>query len=175
MNYTLRELTRNDIEKINEWRNNHDIIDNLGAPFRYISKDIDESWFSSYLNTRNNNVRLAIVSCESKSMIGAVYLTNIDWISRAAEFAIWIGEKSEQGRGAGRYATTSVLNHAFNDLGLNRVYLTALTENERARALYKKVGFKEEGILRAAGFKNGKHRDMVVMSILASEYAKSRP
>ena len=41
--YRLRELERKDISTINKWRNNEDIISNLGAPFRYINQDIENS------------------------------------------------------------------------------------------------------------------------------------
>ena len=47
MNYFLRELCRDDIEEINAWRNNREIVSNLGAPFRFINKNIDDAWFDS--------------------------------------------------------------------------------------------------------------------------------
>jgi len=39
-----------------------------------------------------------------------------------------------------------------------------------AKRLYEKVGFKEEGIMREAIFRNGVYHDYVVMSILEDEY-----
>ena len=46
--YRLRELERKDISTINKWRNNEDIISNLGAPFRYINQDIDRTTISDF-------------------------------------------------------------------------------------------------------------------------------
>src|SRR5690554_1056559 len=121
--YSIRELNRDDFLKINTWRNDPSIIDNLGSPFRYVAPNIDQAWLESYFSNRSNNIRLAI--CHEKSgIIGAVYLLNIDWISRNAEFAIWIGEKAHQGKGVGRFFTQKVLIHAFNDMNLHRIYLT---------------------------------------------------
>lgn len=34
--YQLRELERRDLEAINTWRNDSELISLLGAPFRYI-------------------------------------------------------------------------------------------------------------------------------------------
>lgn len=63
-----------------------------------------------------------------------------------------------------------MLRHAFSDLGLNRVELTVLESNSRARSIYEKEGFALEGTLRAAAWKNGRYEDMHVMSILREEW-----
>lgn len=170
MSYFLREISREDMPIINSWRNNPEIIENLGSPFRYVSKEVDDAWFSSYLSSRTSSVRLAIVEAEQEKIIGAVYLTGIDWVCRSAEFSIWIGASESQGKGAGKFATQKTLGHAFNNMGLHRIHLTVLSENLRARNLYKSIGFSEEGNLRQAAFKNGEFKDMIAMSILSNEF-----
>ena len=169
--YYLRELEPSDIVAINEWRNNPDIIASLGSPFRYISSIVDEKWLNSYLSNRSSCIRLAICSSADAKVIGAAYLLNIDWLARNCEFAIWIGDEAAQGYGAGKYATIKTLEHAFFDLNLNSVYLTVLKTNERAASLYKKIGFQVEGVRRQAVFKNGSYTDLVMMSILKSEFS----
>ena len=59
-----------------------------------------------------------------------------------------------------------MLNHAFNDLNLNRIQLRVLENNESAINLYKAVGFKEEGLLREVVIKNNEYQNMFIMSIL---------
>lgn len=170
MNYRLREIEKKDIPIINGWRNKKDLIDFLGAPFRYINEDVDNNWYASYLSNRNSCVRLAIEESSSNVIVGAVYLTSIDWLNRSAEFSIWIGLSEHQNKGVGKFATHKILDHAFKDLGLHRIYLTVLERNARARKLYKSVGFSEEGVLRQAVFKNGCYENMVSMSILMNEF-----
>lgn len=170
MAYYLREICRGDIPEINQWRNDRQIIEQLGAPFRFINQETDDSWFASYLGSRSNNVRLAIVCKGDNKIVGAVYLTGIDWVARSAEFSIWIGCKDHQGKGAGKIAIKGMLCHAFNDLGLNRIHLTVLKNNKRALHLYNSVGFSEEGTLRQAAFKDGNFIDLIKMSILLSEF-----
>ncbi|MGQ9554289.1 MAG: GNAT family N-acetyltransferase [Anaerolineae bacterium] len=39
----------------------------------------------------------------------------------------------------------------------------------------EKCGFKQEGVLREAGYKNGRYFDILVMGILESEWRESHP
>ena len=167
--YRLRELERKDLAEINKWRNDPELISELGAPFRYININVDEKWFDSYMSSRNTAVRCAIVS-EDDVILGLVSLVSIDNLNRSAEFHIMIGSKENQGKGIGTFAVKEMLNHAFNDLNLHRVYLTALETNQRAQHLYEKMGFVTEGKKRASNYKNGKYYDMNMYSILEDEY-----
>ena len=63
-----------------------------------------------------------------------------------------------------------MMTHAFCNLNLQRVYLTALVNNHRAIHLYEKIGFQREGILRHAAFKEGQYQDLVLMSLLREEF-----
>lgn len=168
--YFLRELTSSDIPSINKWRNDSNLVSHLGAPFRYINIETDTKWFEGYLQNRSNAIRLAICRKSDAMLIGAVYLLNIDWLVRQAEFAIWIGDETYQGKGVGKFAIQEVLKHAFLDLNFNRVYLTALIHNCRAINLYEKIGFKKEGVIRQGTFKEGRFIDLVMMSILREDY-----
>ncbi len=62
--YKLRELRREDMVKINQWRNDHELIDHLGAPFRYINLDVDYKWYDNYLLNRSTTIRCAIVGMQ---------------------------------------------------------------------------------------------------------------
>ena len=77
-----------------------------------------------------------------------------------------IGEKSAWGKGLGTEVTRYVLDYAFDALNLNRVHLTVLATNPRAIAVYEKLGFEREGVMRQAQFKRGAYIDVVVMGKL---------
>ena len=55
--YKLRELERKDLTIINSWRNDYELIEQLGAPFRYINLEVDQKWFDCYMSNRGNQVR----------------------------------------------------------------------------------------------------------------------
>ncbi len=167
--YRLRELERKDLREINKWRNDKDLIDCLGATFRFINNEVDEKWFDNYMSGRNTQVRCSIVD-ESDNILGLVSLVKIDNINQSAELHIMIGGLNNRGKGIGTFAVKGVLNHAFFNLNLNRIELTVLSNNERAIALYEKIGFKREGIKRKARYKNGKFVDMILYSLLKDEY-----
>lgn len=166
----LREICRQDIPEINEWRNSRELFNSLGNVFRHINIETDESWYSSYLQNRGNNVRCAICLSSTNEIIGVVYLLHIDYVSGSAEFAIMIGKMENQGKGIGHLATVQMLKHAFQDLNLHRVYLSVLAGNQRAINMYRKNGFKEEGTLRKAVYKNGEYHDVIVMGLLREEF-----
>lgn len=169
--YGLRELERVDIPVINSWRSDKELIDKLGAPFRFINQEIDISWYENYISNRGNTIRCSILN-DKDQVIGLVSLTNINRFNQTAIFHIMIGNSSNRAKGVGNYATNKILKHAFLDMNLNRVELSVLENNQRARALYEKVGFKVEGIKRKAVFKNGDYENMVIMSILKEEFLK---
>ena len=81
-----------------------------------------------------------------------------------------IGEKDYWGRRIPDESISLVLNYGFNELGLNRIYLYTLNNNERARKVYKRNGFINEGILRKHYFCVGEYQDLQVMSILKDDF-----
>jgi len=63
-----------------------------------------------------------------------------------------------------------ILNYAFNELNLYRVGLNVISSNERAFRAYRKAGFREEGRLRAAVYRDGQRQDRILMSVLRDEW-----
>lgn len=167
--YQLRELERKDLKEINKWRNDSELIASLGAPFRYINKEVDEKWFDSYMSNRSNAVRCAIVDQNDDVILGLVSLVSIDHLNQCAEFHIMIGNAENQGKGIGTFATKEMIHHAFYNLNLHRVELTVLEDNKRAQKLYEKVGFVREGVKRQAKYKSGKFVNMLMYSLLKDE------
>jgi diamine N-acetyltransferase len=169
MKIILRELSADDIPFINKWRNDYAVIELLGNNFNYISKEVDELWYRNYLANRSLCRRLAIVDTEIDEIVGTVQLTNIHSINRSAEYSIMIGNKLYWSRGVGFIASKYIVSHAFNDLNLHRIYLTVLEKNTRAIALYKKLGFVQEGLHEQALFKNGHYENLVSMALLSDK------
>jgi len=168
--FRLREIEKKDLEKINEWRNDPELIELLGAPFRYINLDVDLKWYEAYMNNRGNAVRCAITKEDEDNILGLVSLVSINYMNQSAEFHIMIGDKANQGQGVGTFAINEMLNHAFNNMNLQRIELTVLEDNERAKHVYEKLGFVYEGRKRKARYKNGKFVDMLMYSILKTEF-----
>jgi diamine N-acetyltransferase len=167
---TLREIERGDWAQINAWRNDREVVDFLGSNFLFIAEAVDEQWYDSYLSSRDRNIRLAIVTNADDAYIGNVQLTSIHPLNRSAEFSIFIGDKRYWSHGYGREAMLKMLQHGFGDLNLNRIHLTVLDDNERAIRLYESAGFKVEGRLVQAVFKNGSYHDLIAMAALRKDF-----
>lgn len=166
--YKLRELEEKDISIINKWRIDKSVISTLGAPYRFINKEVDMLWYQSYLKNRENTIRCAIV--ESDDIIrGLISLTSINYINRSAIMHIMVGPEF-QNRGVGSFAVKEIIEYAFETIGLNRIELAVLSDNENAIKLYKKNKFQIEGTKREACYKDGKYKDMYIMSLLKKEY-----
>lgn len=164
--YYLRELQKDDLPKINTWRNDQELITMLEAPFRYINLRVDEMWFDAYMLNRANTVRCAIVRKGDDAILGLISLVNIDYMNQKAELHIMIGDKENQGKGIGTYAINTIIQHAFNNLNLHRIELSVLEENLRAQHVYEKAGFVCEGCKRKAVYKNGKYVNIRMYAIL---------
>ncbi|KAG1749191.1 acyl-CoA N-acyltransferase [Suillus lakei] len=76
------------------------------------------------------------------------------------------------GKGYGTEATRFTIDHAFRALGIQRVSLNVLEGNEAAIAIYKKIGFKEEGRKRRANWVDGHWEDGLSMGVLDEEWAE---
>lgn len=170
----LRALTKDDCKTSWSWRNKDEIRDFYsGHPF-YVNREKEEAWLDKVINSDLPLTSFGIEKLESNCLIGMAFLKDIDLIHRTAEFAIFIGDEESRGKGHGKEATLKTLKFAFNDLNLNRVYLTVLEENKKALHIYAKFGFKNEGILRECVYKNGKYKNEVIMSLLRSEYMSNK-
>jgi len=87
---------------------------------------------------------------------------------RHADFGIAI-QRADWDRGYGTDATRTVLRFGFDEMQLHRIALGVRADNLRARRVYEKCDFREEGVLRAAKYVEGRWVDHVLMAILAND------
>ena len=166
----LRALTMDDAKITWQWRNLKAIVDEYsGHPFP-VNYEMEKHWYEKYLYSNLPTTVFGVEIIASQKLIGFTILKGINFINREAEFAIIIGDVGERGKGYGYSATEKTVEFAFYQLGLNRVFLKVIEENEAAIKLYKKLGFVQEGVLRESIFKNDKLKNQVVMALLKSEF-----
>jgi RimJ/RimL family protein N-acetyltransferase len=166
----LRALTIGDIEKTLAWHNQEDISDFYsGHPFP-VNLEMEQKWYEKILVSNFPVTVFGIDYIENQRLIGITVLKDINLINRSAEFAIYIGDKEYKGKGLSNEATLETLRFGFYKIGLNRIFLKVLEENEIAIKLYKTSGFKEEGLLRKSVFKNNCFKNELLMAILKEEF-----
>ena len=112
---------------------------------RPVTEDEHRNWFAA-LRGREDCRYFAVL--DGAAHVGNVWLWAIDARHRKAEIRIVIGDGAARGRGVGSSAIDLVSRHAFEHMGLHRVYAYVLAHNPRARRAFEKAGFVLEGTLR---------------------------
>jgi RimJ/RimL family protein N-acetyltransferase len=81
------------------------------------------------------------------------------------------------GGGMGDRFFRALVDHAFHDLGAERLWLDASAENPRAITVYARAGFRLEGTLRAHWYRPalGRPVDLVLMGLLRGEWQALEP
>ena len=111
------------------------------------------------------------------------YFMVIDENGAAAGFAILRGLLSSHrnielkrfvigrpGTGLGQQALHALMDHVFSGLHAHRLWLDVFETNARAQHVYRKAGFRQEGILREAIYRDGEFHSLLLMSLLDREY-----
>ena len=140
----LRPLEEQDTANILRWRNADEVRRNLFTQ-TLLTEEQHLRYFRSMVQSgRCRQYIITEVGPESID-IGTVFLKNIDVAKKQAEFGIFIGEPKGRGKKLSYLATYSILRIAFEEIGLNRVYLSVVGDNIPAVKTYLRVGFCETG------------------------------
>lgn len=104
---------------------------------------------------------------------GCMGLEDVDSTHSSAEIGYWLGKEFE-GMGLVASCGAGLLDHAFDQMGLNRVQLRVSPENHRSKAVARRLGFTYEGTLRQVARMNDRFEDLEFHSLLREEWARSR-
>ncbi len=167
----LRAPERDDVPRFAAWLNDPDVRQGLSM-YLPLSISEEERWFENMLQspTSEHPLTIEVKQDETWIPVGNCGFMNIDWRIRSAEIGIFIGEKSFWNQGLGTEAMKLMLKHGFLTLNLNRIFLRVFQTNPRAIRSYEKAGFIQEGRLREAEYQEGKYIDVLLMSVLRSEW-----
>ena len=170
-NLYFRRPTPGDAAMICELKNNEKAALLLGGiHHQYTVADI-ERWIDFH-NNNLEEVLLVVEDTERGKLIGHVGLYKIDKVAKKSEYGILLADDDSRGKGYGTKATKTMIDYAFNKLGMHKVTAEVLSENAASIAMFKKCGFSIDGCLRDDVFKNNRYYDVLSMSIIESEYRK---
>jgi RimJ/RimL family protein N-acetyltransferase len=171
----LRAVERQDAPLIYRWFNDPVVMDGWGwsAPAR--SMHTVAAQVEEWLARENAFGRPEALIAESLTgdPIGLVIVRIDRPEARSVELSLLVdADRWDQGFGTDMIQTT--LEACFDGWGVHRVGIRVEEGNERALALYCRLGFKEEGRLRQAAFRDGRHADVLLFSLLAEEWPAHR-
>lgn len=161
----LKSIERADTELIVAWRNKESVRKN----FLY-QKDFTVQghlkWMDEMVDT-GKVAQFMIYDTRTEKPVGSVFLRDIDHINRKAEYGIFIGADEARGKGLGTAAAELILEYGFEVLGLHKIFLRVLSDNELAIKSYEKAGFTKEGYFKDEVLLDGNYRDIIFMAVIA--------
>jgi RimJ/RimL family protein N-acetyltransferase len=163
----IRALEKEDLDLLVEWRNDPQIAKGFFNTFP-LTHAGQARWFDQYLECGNE--LLFIIEDEQRTPIGTIGFSQIDFKNQRAELGrLLIGSQSHTGKGYAKHAVLWAEDFGFDELNLNRIFLRVLADNVRAVELYKRCGFRQEGLLRMDHFSQGRWHDVLIMGVLREE------
>lgn len=106
--------------------------------------------------------------CREETRVGSASIKDIDLRGRKAELSYWIAP-DEQGKGYATEAAALCLTHAFDELGLHKVWARTVGDNEASKRVLEKLGFQQEGVLHEHWYGFGRYVDECRFGLLRSE------
>ena len=164
----LSKPVREDMPKLLEWRNNP----NHRKYYReYRESNIEDqiTWYENIMMKDPSWHHFVVKPINSNKIIGVVFLNHLHPVYKTGEFGITLGDPEYRGKGYGRDMLETLIKYGFEELNLNRIWCEVYSNNDSIH-LYRKIGFKDEGILRQHVFKNGEYLDSYVLGMLKTEY-----
>jgi len=161
----LRPITMEDTPLIVKWRNTESVRSN----FIYRG-EFTEAVHTNWMNTKvasGEVVQYIIVDRQSGHSVGSVYFRDINHEYSSAEYGMFIGEAEARGKGIGSEAARIFSDFGFEKLGLHRISLRILGDNEASINSCRKAGFDTEGLFRDMVKLDGRYCDVVFMARLS--------
>lgn len=169
----LRPMQASDAEHM--WADVHDeeITHYTGTHANFTEEQI-RHWCATRAE-QDDRLDLAVEDRESGDWCGEVVINDWDPDNRSCSFRIALSAAARN-RGIGTEATQLIVDYVFDEIDeptVNRISLEVYDFNPRGLAVYEKVGFLPEGVMREALHWKGEFHDAIVMSMLRRDRARS--
>jgi RimJ/RimL family protein N-acetyltransferase len=148
--------------------------------WKYFTKNLADPnelrlWIEEAMRDREQGKRVPFIifDKDEKKVCGCTSFGNISFYDQRIEIGwTWLAEQF-MGSGVNRQAKFALLSYAFEALKMQRVEIKTDNLNERSKAALKKIGAKEEGVLRSHMLMHdNRRRDSVYFSILKDEWER---
>ncbi len=165
----LRSVEHEDLDMLRELSNSPDFEKMITGYSFPISKKDQEEWFANY--KASDKALRFIIETQEDGAVGMTGLQNINWKDGVADAGgMRVARRNLRCKGIATDAYMTLFKYAFDELRLNRINGSAIEYNEISLHVTQKVGFKKEGVMRQAIYKNGKFNDVVMLGILKEDY-----
>lgn len=160
----LRAVELSDAKILFDWENNQELWHLSGTRLPYSMYDIEQYVLNAGSSIESTGQYRFIITNQT-DIIGIIDLFDYELPHRRAGVGILINEKFRN-MGYAADALNLLCNHCFGQLDFNQLWATIGTDNISSLSLFKKVGFKENGIKEKWTFYNGKLHDEYFLQLI---------
>ena len=169
MRIFLRPISEKDGELIVRWRNSEEVrrhcmskaLINIDSNLRFFNEKVVTGKYRQFIVERvEENTGLASYP------IATVYLKDIDYENKKCELCIFTSNDVEWDAEGQSLAVKMLLEKAFSEYGMHKVYSYVFYKYPEEVELLKKAGFSAEAILKEEAFCENKYEDIVRLSIV---------
>jgi UDP-4-amino-4,6-dideoxy-N-acetyl-beta-L-altrosamine N-acetyltransferase len=166
MDIKLKELEKEDIEMVRNWRNSTEVSSYLYSN-NIISGEQQVKWFEK--NRIDSSCKYWIIMFDGKPL-GLASLTEISKVFDSCYWAFYIGDTSVRGQGIGSKVEYNVLKYVFEELNLNKLRCEVFVSNDNVIKMHEKFGFRREAFYREHCLKDEKYLDVVGLAMTKKEW-----
>lgn len=174
MRIYLRPITLEDGASIVKWRNSKDISGHCFDKTP-ITIESNAAFFKAYIETGKYKQFIVERIDEDFSVlsypIATVYLKDFDQVNHRCELCIFTSDDQEWNTESQSIAIRLLLEKAFTQYDMHKVYTFVFADNKDEVALMKRAGLSEEAVLaKEAVNMAGEYVDVLRMTILDEDY-----
>lgn len=119
------------------WRNSPDVAQFF--QIKHIEEKTHERWLDSLMD--DNPRTIAFFIRFNDVNIGVAYFHSIDYVQKECDWGIYIRQEDFRSKGIGGKVLEESIRYAKSHLGMDRIFLEVLQNNQRAQSVYEKKGF----------------------------------
>jgi ribosomal-protein-alanine N-acetyltransferase len=167
----LREMTPKDVNALLMLFGNPEVVKFIGMqPIKHIDQANEWlKWMGGFFAAKDG-LRWGI-TLQDGVFVGSAGLHRWNREAQYAQIGCDIAYKF-WGHGYGQEAMREIIEFGWKQMKLNRIEAEVVQGNQGSVHVMDKLGFKQEGVLRQRLLKGGKFYDVLIYSLLRSEYVE---
>jgi [ribosomal protein S5]-alanine N-acetyltransferase len=173
----LRTLTRGDLDHLSAWVDDPFLERMVGSELLQTYKhvwDKSPAFYDAVLTDPTQVVLVVEAQRGWTAPVGVVRLFNIHLLEGYAFLETIIADPRAMKRGFGVEAGKLISYYGVDVLGLRRIEAKVYEYNVLSMNSLRRNGFRQEGVLRQAGFDGERYWDLVIFGILKEEIEAQR-
>lgn len=164
---TLRALEQSDVDTLRPFFQD---MASLDYYLPTTARPLNRRQLEKLLDDWNDGQESFVFAVQSDhQLVGLINLDGVDWPNGHAEIGIALTLPEARGKGLAREAMQLMLQFAYLELGLHRLFARIIEDNAPSIRLFKSLDFRPEGVMKEHVYRHGHYRNMLIYGHLRTE------